>query len=173
MLIHTYSVFFALLPLTRKRPWSIFTYGFVLALVVLMMNFKETITSFMDQANDLGKNLEEYEVFHEHGMNIFRVAVYAVVPVLSFVFQNRLFREKDIMCYTLIHMSLVSVAFMIMGTQGGANMFGRMAHYFEIGSICMLPWILDKVLEKRSYQLVSIMAVIGYFGFFAYANGWI
>jgi hypothetical protein len=62
---------------------------------------------------------------------------------------------------------------MIMGTQGGANMFGRMAHYFEIGSICMLPWILDKVLEKRSYQLVSIMAVIGYFGFFAYANGWI
>lgn len=77
------------------------------------------------------------------------------------------------MHYTLIHMSIISLSFMIMGTNGGANMFGRMAHYFEIGIICTLPWILDKVLEKKSFKLVSAVAACCFLGFFAYANGWI
>ena len=127
----------------------------------------------MEQANELGKTLEEYEVFHEHRMNMFRIGVYAVVPLLSLIFQKRLFSEKSIRYYTFAHMSLVSLAFMVMGTQGGANMFGRMAHYFEIGMICMLPWMLDRVFDKKSYRFVSIIAAACFMGFFSYANGWV
>ena len=171
MTLHTYALVYAFLPLVRLRPWRIFTYVFLAALVVLMMNFEETISSFMDQANELGKTLEDYEVFHGHGMNLFRVAVYAVVPLLSFVFQHWLNREYDVRHSILIHMSLVSLAFMVMGTQGGANMFGRMAHYFEIGIICGLPWILEKVFTPKSNRLISGIAAACFFCFFAYANG--
>jgi hypothetical protein len=67
-------------------------------------------------------------------------------------------------------MSIISMAFMSMGTQSGANMFGRMANYFELGTICSLPAILEKTFEKRSYKLVSTVACVCFLGFFTYAN---
>ena len=50
MLVHTYAIAFAVLPLFQARPWGMFTFLFVAATAVLMMNFEEAITSFMEQA---------------------------------------------------------------------------------------------------------------------------
>lgn len=170
MLVHTYSIFFAVLPLFRVRPWRMFTFLFVAATVVLMMNFEEAITSFMEQANDLGKTLADYEVFDDHTINVFRLAVYAVPPVLSFVCQKWVLHDSSRMDHILIHMSIISLAFMSMGTQAGANMFARMATYFELGTICCLPWMLKQTFERRSYKLISSVACICFFIFFFYAN---
>lgn len=171
MLVHTYSLAFAVLPLFIQRPWKLFTYVFVAAMVILMMNFEEVITEFMEQANELGKTLAEYEVFADYTVNIFRLAVYAVTPLLSIVFQKWVFHNSADTDHILVHMSIISLAFMSMGTQSGANMFARMAHYFEIGTICCLPRMLEKTFEVRSYRLVSAIAIICFLGFFIYANG--
>lgn len=170
MLIHTYAASFAVLPLFSKKPWGLFTYIFVAAIVALLMNFTEAITGFMEQLNEMGKNLEEYEVFDDNTVNLFRVAVYTVTPVCTFLFQKWLFRDSSTGDHVIAHMSIISMAFMVMGTQSGANMFGRMAHYFELGTICCLPWILKKTLELRSRQLVSAVAGVCFLGFFIYAN---
>lgn len=170
MLFHTYAIMFAFLPIFKRKPWRLVTFALLAMLYVVMSNFQETIASFMDQANELGKTLEDYEVFHEHGMNLLRVAVYAVVPIISFLFQRHLFTAKNETKYLLTHMSIISLTFMIMGTQGGANMFGRMAHYFEIGYICTLPWMLDTVFDKRSYRFLTIVVGVCFMGFFTYAN---
>lgn len=170
MLIHTYAIAFAVLPFFRARPWSAFTFLFIAAMSVLMLNFEEAITAFMEQANDLGKTIADYEVFDDNTINIFRLAVYAVPPVVSLVFQKWIFRESFRMDNILIHMSIISLAFMMMGTQSGANMFARMATYFELGTICILPRMLEKTFDRRSYRLVSKLAVICFFGFFLYAN---
>jgi hypothetical protein len=74
------------------------------------------------------------------------------------------------MDHILIHMSIISMAFMLMGTQAGANMFGRMAHYFEIGTLCCLPAMIDKPFEKTSARFIAACAIIGFLGFFVYAN---
>ena len=170
MLIHTYSLAFAVLPLFRAKPWRTFTFIFVILTAVLMMNFEVTITEFMEQANDLGKTLADYEVFADATINIFRLGVYAVPPLISFIFQKWVLNDGTKMDNVLIHMSIISLAFMVMGTQSGANMFGRMANYFELGTICSLPWMLEKTFEERSYRLVKIVACACFFGFFFYAN---
>ena len=74
------------------------------------------------------------------------------------------------MDYILIHMSIISLAFMAMGTQAGANMFARMATYFELGTICILPKMLRKTFDERSYRLISTVACFCFMGFFVYAN---
>lgn len=170
MLVHTYSIVFIVLPLFRNRPWKLFTFLFVAVTAVVMMNFKEAITAFMEQANELGKTLAEYEVFADNTINIFRLAVYAVPPVLSFIFQKWIFRDSSKMDHVLVHMSIISLAFMSMGTQSGANMFARMAMYFELGTICCLPQMINKTFEKRSHRLVSGVAISCFFVFFLYAN---
>ena len=170
MLIHTYAIAFAVLPFFVVRPWKTFTYVFVIAMVVIMMNFKEVITAFMEQANDLGKTLADYELFDDATINVFRLAVYAVTPLLSLLFQKWVSRNSTQLDHILIHMSIISLAFMSMGTQSGANMFARMAMYFELGTICCLPKMLDSIFEQRSYRLVAAISVICFCGFFIYAN---
>lgn len=170
MLIHTYALAFAVLPLFRAKPWRTFTFIFVILTALLMMNFEATITEFMEQANDLGKTLADYEVFADSTINIFRLGVYAVPPLISFVFQKWVLNDATKTDNVLMHMSIISLAFMIMGTQSGANMFGRMANYFELGTICCLPWMLEKIFDDRSYKLVKIVACVCFFGFFFYAN---
>ena len=170
MLIHTYALAFAVLPFFRERPWTFFTYLFVFVMVLVMTNFQEAITAFMDQAEELGKTLSEGEVFDKNTVNILRVAVYAVAPVISFLFAKWIFRDSNTMDHVLVHMSIISFAFMIMGTQAGANMFARMAHYFELSIACCLPWMLKQTFDKRSYQFVTRFAVICFLGYFVYAN---
>lgn len=170
MLVHTYAIAFAVLPFFRSRPWSAFTFLFVAATVVLMINFEEAITAFMEQANDLGKTLADYEVFDDHTINLFRLAVYVVPPLISLAFRKWVLHDSSRMDHILIHMSIISLAFMSMGTQAGANMFARMGNYFELGTICILPKMLKKTFDKNSYQLVTAIACVCFLGFFVYAN---
>ena len=170
MLTHTYALAFAVLPLFRVRPWSALTFVMLAIVVAVMLNFEETITAFMEQANDLGKTLSEEEVFHSATINVFRLAIYAVPPLISLVFQKWVCTNASHRENVLVHMSVISLAFMLLGTRAGANMFGRMANYFEMGTVCVLPWMLKRVFDSRSHQLVMTLACTGFLGFFAYAN---
>jgi hypothetical protein len=170
MLLHTYALAFALLPMFRGRPWSLFTFGFLAITAVVLLNFEDAITAFMDQANELGKTIADYEVFEDATINVFRLAVYAVPPLISFAFQRWVLKNNKPIDNILIHMSIISLGFMILGTQSGANMFGRMGNYFELGTICCLPQMLNKTFEKRSFRLISSLACLGFIGFFVYAN---
>lgn len=170
MLMHTYAIAFAVLPFFTVRPWKLFTYLFALVMVVVLMNFQNVISAFLDQADELGKTIAEYEVFDDNSTNIFRIAVYAVTPLLSLIFQKWIFWDRDKTRNVLVHMSIISLACMSLGTQSGANMFGRMANYFELGTICCLPMILEQTFERRSYRLISVVACVCFMGFFVYAN---
>ncbi len=170
MLFHTYALAFAVLPFFVVKPWRSFTFLFVAAMVVLMMNFEASVTAFMEQANDLGKTLADYEVFDDATINLFRLSVYAVTPIISLAFRSWALRKSTRMDNVLIHMSIISLAFMSMGTQSGANMFARMATYFELGTLCCLPNMLGNIFTRRSYRLISVLAVVCFFGFFVYAN---
>lgn len=170
MMFHTYAICFAVLPLFSRRPWTTFTFLFVGGVVFVLMNFGTVIEEFMEQANSLGKTLESYEVFDSHTVNLFRVAVYMVPPLFSLFFVRWLNYGSTRMDHILTHMSIISMAFMLMGTQAGANMFARMAHYFELGTLCCLPTMIEKPFEKISARFVATFAIIGFLGFFIYAN---
>lgn len=169
-LIHTYAIAFAVIPLFRVKPWRLFTFVFIAIVAIVMMNFETTITAFMEQANEFGKTLSEEEVFADATINVFRLAVYAVPPLISLVFYKWVFLDEGKMNNVLIHMGIISFAFMCMGTQAGANMFGRMGNYFELGTICCLPTMLKKTFNPRSYRFVSIVACVCFMGFFVFAN---
>ena len=170
MLFHTYAVVYVMLPFFRVRPWKTFTFVFVGVIAFLLFNFEEALTAFMDQANDLGKNVSGDEVFADATINIFRLMVYAIPPLISLLLHRWALAGNSEMDNIMIHMSIISFAFMSLGTQAGANMFGRMANYFELGTICCLPMMLKKSFETESYRLVSLIACVCFMGFFYYAN---
>ena len=169
-LIHTYAFIFLFLPFLTGKPWGWKSVLLLLATVWVMLTFESTIGSVLEYADSMGKHVAEYEVFDGNQMNPFRVAVFAVVPVAAWIFRGYLEPELDREKCIILNMSIISLMFMLLASMNGANMFGRLARYFVLGSVVALPWIIDSVFNKRSAQLLKNIVAICYFAFFLYDN---
>lgn len=167
-LVHTYAWLFFFLPLLGDKPWNIKTYLLLFGTMLIMQYFQDIIATFVETADQVGKDIPLEEVLDGNQMNILRVAVYGVVPFTTFVFQSRLASDMDRKHGILIQMCTVSLMFMLMGTINGANMFGRSANYFEIGLILSLPWLVRHLFTKQSAKLVLLTAAICFTGFYVY-----
>ena len=170
-LLHTYAwVFFVLLFLTGK-PWSLRTYAVVAVTVAIMLTFNRSISRLLEYADEIGKSTSEEWIFSGDGMNILRVAVYGIVPVASLLFRRILEPQMERKHYILLHMSIVSYMFMLLASINGANMFGRMARYFEVGTVYMFPWIIRHLFVPDSQKIV-VPVYVGAFGVFATYQYW-
>lgn len=169
-LIHTYAWLFLFLPLLDGNIWSIKTYILLFITIFIMYTFQNTISSFIEIADQIGKNIAAEEVFDGNQMNILRVLVYSVVPITTFIFKGRLNKVLDRKQKIFVQMSIVSLMFIMMGSMNGANMFGRSANYFEIGFICILPTIVRQLFTKQSVTIVLMLATLCFTGFYLYDN---
>ena len=55
-----------------------------------------------------------------------------------------------------------------MGLVSAANMFSRLATYFEFGTIVSLPIVVNKAFSRETARIVMIVAMVCYFGYFLY-----
>lgn len=169
-LIHSYAWLFLFLPLLLTKPWSIRTFILLGVTIFVMNTFQSTISTFLEVADQAGKNIPMEEVFDGNRMNIFRVAVYAVVPITALLFKQRINQNIDRQHSLFIQMNIVCLLFMMMGMIDGANMFGRAGNYFEIGMICSLPWIVRQLFTRQSVTIVLTTAVLCFSCFYLYDN---
>lgn len=169
MLFHTYAIFFIVLPLFTHKPWTIMTYITVGSVIFALLSFESVITSFLSAADSVGKYVSEEMVLDKGGINPFRLMVFAVPPLLAFVFQEYLDDFYDRPRNILMNMSILSFLILSLGLFNAANLFGRSAIYFELGTIVILPGILKEIFEKNTARFISVIASICYFGFFAYS----
>lgn len=171
ILFHTHAFMFLILPLLFGRPWGSITYLGLLATIFAMLTYDRTLGAFMEYAQSIGALVDEEEVFDGHQINLMRVAIYWVPPILAFVFRKRLFRESSRRENLFVNMSTVCAMILTIGTVQAANLFARMAAYFEIATAISLPWMIKKLFNKRSAQFITICAAVLYFGYFLYDFG--
>lgn len=165
-LIHTYAWCFYIMLLLAVRPWKLRTYAVVAATVFVLFTFRESISMLLEYGEVIGKETSEELVFSGDEMNLLRVLVYSIVPICSFIFRPVLEPQLERKHCIMIHMSIISFMFMLLASIDGANMFGRMARYFEVGIIYMFPWMVTHLFDQKSRKLVALL-YIGAFALFA------
>ena len=171
VLFHTHAFMFALVPLLVEKPWGKITWVLLGATLFSMATYDSTLGRFMEYAQSLGAMVAEIEVFDSHQINILRVIVYWIPAVLALIFRQRLFSDSTREENLFVNMSAVSAFILTIGLVQGANLFARMAAYFEIATSVALPWMIKKLFTKQSAQLVTFAAVVLYFGYFLYEFG--
>ena len=67
-----------------------------------------------------------------------------------------------------MNMSILSFLVMSLGIFSAANLCGRSAIYFEIGTILILPWIIDEMFDEESHNAAYLLVGGCYLAFFAY-----
>lgn len=125
----------------------------------------------MNFAQSIGLLVADIEVFDDHQVNVLRVLVYWVPALLALLFRQRLFQNSSRMENLFVNMSVLSAFILMIGLREGANLFARMAAYFEIATAISLPWMIKELFTKRSAQLVTFFAVVLYFIYFLYEFG--
>ena len=160
---------FAIVPLFVGKPWGKVTWGLLAVTIFSMATYDATLGRFMNYAQSIGAMVSEIEVFDGHQINILRVLVYWIPVILTLVFRRRLFNGSSTRAeYLFTNMSIVSAFILTIGLVQGANLYARMAAYFEIATAVALPWIIKKLFTKQSAQYITIIACVLYFGYFMF-----
>lgn len=133
--------------------------------------YDATLGAFMEYAQSMGALVAEIEVFDNNAINVLRVAVYWVPALLALVFRKRLFSDSTRAENLFANMGLISAFILMIGLVQAANLFARMAAYFEIATAITLPWMIKKLFTKRSAQYVTACAAVLYFIYFLYEFG--
>lgn len=170
ILFHTHAFMFAIVPLLLEKPWGKITWILLAATLFAMATYDVTLGAFMEYAQSIGALVDEGELFDGHSINILRVLVYWIPALLALLFRNRLFYDSTKAENLFVNMSIVSAFILTIGLVQAANLFARMAAYFEIATIISLPWMIKKLFTKQSAQLVSVCASALYFIYFWYEN---
>ena len=168
IMFHTHSFMFAIVPLLLEKPWGKNIWFLLGATVFAMLTYDSTLGAFMEYAQSLGALVAEEEVFDGHQINILRVLVYWIPALFALIFRQRLFSDSSRTENLFVNLSIVSAFILTLGLVQAANLFARMAGYFEIATIIALPWMIEKLFTKRSVQLVAGIASVLYFGYFCY-----
>ncbi len=170
VLIHPYAIFCVILPIFVNKPWTIVTYLTIFGFVFILLTFESSLDVFLSAAESAGKDVAEEEIYDNTGINPLRLLVFAIPTILSFLFHENLDSSYEKDKNIFMNMSILSFLVMSLGIFMAANMFGRSAMYFELGSIILLPWIINQIFDKRTANLVYIIAAVCYVGFFIYDN---
>ena len=168
ILFHTHAFLFAVVPFLTGRPWAKATWMFLGAVVFAIATYDATLGAFMEFAQSIGATVAEREVFDGHSINFLRVLVYWIPALLALFFNRALFRNSTKVENLFVNMSITSAFILTIGLREGANLYARMAAYFEISTAISIPWMINKIFKRQSAHILTIVASILYFGYFLY-----
>lgn len=167
MFVHPYVAIYLAIFVMSKGIWDIKTVLMIFVTIIASMSFSTLIPKLIEVTSTIG---DEYsiEMLTGQGVSIFRVLVYLVVPGLSFIYRNNIREYGNKFVYLCINLSTISSCLMILGSSGGANLFGRMANYFDLFQCLALPIIFRYGIRgRKTKNLFKFLGIIG-FAFFYY-----
>lgn len=166
MLIHPYVVVFFAFFFLHKNIWD--KRAVIIIAVTIASGF--VFTSFIANLINLTSLIgEDYDLssFEGGGVNFFRVLVYLVTPVLSFIYRKQIRQRDNRLLNICVNLSLVSACFMLLASIGGAVMLGRLANYLDIFTCLALPTIIKCCNPKTNEKtIITGLAFVGFVGFY-------
>ena len=166
--VHFFAIFCLIIPILYRKAWSKVTFITIAVLGTAFFLIDTILPSFLSTASEMGLYVAEGEVLNGEGLNIWRILVYAVLPVIAFIRRKAIDEYMDDFDNLCINLGVLSMMFMLLGFKNGANMFGRMVYYFNFIAILVFPKIIHRPFN--SYQLVKLASIILFSAFFIYDN---
>ncbi len=172
MLFHSFAILFIIVPIFTNKPWTFTTYVSVAVIVFVLLTFESTIAGLLSYADVVGKeNYTADLVLNSESINPFRLAIFAIPPLMSFLLQEFVASDAyDRKNCIFMNLCILTCLIMCLGIGSSANLFARSAFYFEIGTIIAFPWFLHQVFDKSTERFVTLAASACYILFFYISN---
>lgn len=145
---------------------------------VLMLASTAVVIVFIDRFTPILNNLLQYTQYDDmmtneiwstdDGTNILRVAVYSVPALLSLFGLRYIRSANDPVMNICVNCSIVTMALYLVASVTSGIYIGRLPIYTTLQGYMALPWMIDRIFEKRSARLVRYVMYGAYLAFFYY-----
>lgn len=171
---HPYLIFYFGAFFLGDRVWSrkvtLLIIGAVMsgAFIEYLLQWAQAATALLGEDYTQGGELAG------PGMNVLRFAVYSVTPVLTWVYRKQINASRDRALILFSNFTLIGWCFMFIAMFVAANLFARMAAYFDPFMHLTLTTLLIRYVPRKNRRHVLSGCVIGYLLFLAfelYARG--
>ena len=107
-------------------------------------------------------------ILETSGMNVIRFLVAAVPVVIAVAGRKIIKAEYNRLINICVNMSCFYIAVQFSALFVGANYIGRIATYFNVYNLILLPWMIKNCFTKDSEEFVKLACLICYFIYFYY-----
>lgn len=152
----------------QGQAWNAKTLLMLAATVVIVL-FVDRFTPILNdllqdtQYNDMVTN----EIWtQDDGTSIIRVLVYSVPALLSLLGLHWIRAANDPVINVCVNCSIVTMAFYLIAAVSSGIYIGRLPIYTTLHGYIALPWMIDRIFERKSAQLVTGMMVALFIAFF-------
>ncbi len=158
--------------IVQGRAWNKTTVFLVLAAVVALL----FIGSFTDLLDNLLSDTQyenvvaDWQSWDDDGTNPIRVLVWSVPAILSFMGLRRIREKNDPLINICCNFSLITVALGLISIGTSGIFIGRLPIYASVFSnLILLPWEIEELFAESSTQLMRVIMILCYMGFFWYS----
>lgn len=168
MLFHFYAVVYLAVPLLFGKPWGKSTWILLAITAFTLATYDATLGAVMRNVEEMGGDIAAEELFDGNSINVLRVAVYWVPGLLALLFRRHVNYNSTRMENLFVNLAVLCACVLSIGLAEGANLYARMAGYFEIAIAIALPYIIKKTFTKESGTFISAVASMLFLGYFYY-----
>lgn len=155
--IHQSAIIFLLvIPMVNSKPWSVRMTLVTLAGIIFALGFD---TLFPAVSTVLENT--QYEGYVDYintsgvGSNIIRLFI-AIIPVwMAFYGRKIVEREADRFIKLSVNMSVINMCVYMVATVSSGMAVGRVAAYFDIYNLVLLPWLINHVFKGSTRAMVK------------------
>ena len=162
-------IFVPLYFLLDCKPWTSRMWFCVVSAVVVGLGFDALGPMLGDALEDTSySNYSNIITADGGGMNVIRFLIVLVPAILSFAGRRIIEREENKLIELCVNMTILNVCIYFVALFSSGMALGRLAAYFDIYNLLLLPWLIRNVFEKKSSKLVFCFCYVMYIFFFAY-----
>lgn len=107
----------------------------------------------------------------DDGTNLIRVVVYSIPAILAFFGRPYVVNSRDPAMDMCVNAAVMTMAVYLISSVTSGIYIGRLPIYTTLHGYMALPWMIDRIFEKRSASLVKILMIACYLAFYYYQVG--
>jgi hypothetical protein len=166
-IFHPFILLYLMVYFLYERVWTKKIIWTLIGTLLVGLFFVQFVEILLALVGSIGVNYDSSYILEKAGVNPLRLTVFAIPSILSYIYREQINETNDKILIVSVNFSIISFLFMLVASYGGANMFGRLASYFEPFTYLSLAWIVYKAIPKN-YTLAVITAYIISYSFFFY-----
>lgn len=152
--------------LSRSKP-----FGKTIWLLIGMGILVGTQYSFFSPAVETALEGTEYTQYIDimengQGANILRLFIAGVPPLLAWFKRRNIWDIDNGIINICVNMSVINAVLYFIAIFTSGLTIGRVAIYFELYNLLLLPWLIDNLFDKASARVLTALAVVFYAVFF-------
>lgn len=156
--------------IVQGKAWNKRTVLFLIAALVAV-TFVDQFTSILDdmmQETQYANMVTDWTLWGDDGTNAFRVLVYSVPTILSFIGLKYIHYEDDPIINFCANMSIVSTGLYIISMFTSGIFIGRLPIFASLYNYILLPWEIDHMFTKKSSRIMGLFMIVAYLLFYWY-----